>query len=95
MGSSFDDTELDDLRSENKRLEIEMKSLLQQVDKMELQLATKENQLGMKDGQLSTKDREITILKGDLQKMTVRANQAERKYLDLQGKQKVRVVLTA
>lgn len=88
LGSSFDDAELDDLRSENKRLEIELKSLRQQVDKMELQLASKENHLGMKDGQLSTKDREINNLKGDLQKMTVRANQAERKFLDLQ-KQKV------
>ena len=89
MGSSFDDTELDDLRSENKRLEIKMKSLHQRVDKMEQQLGSKENQLGMKDRQLSAKDREISILKGDLQKMTVRANQAERKFLDLQGKPRV------
>ena len=55
---------------------------------MEMQLGAKENQLGMKDRQLTSKDREITNLKGDLQKMTVRANQAERKFLDLQ-KQKV------
>ena len=88
MGSSVDDTELDDLRSENKRLEIEMKSLRQQVSKMESQLGSKESQLGRKDGQLLAKDKEITNLKGDLQKMTVRANQAERKFLDLQ-KQKV------
>lgn len=88
VGSSVDDTELDDLRSENKRLEIEMKSLRQQVSKMENQLGSKENQMGLKDRQITAKDREITNLKGDLQKMTVRANQAERKFLDLQ-KQRV------
>ena len=74
MGTSFD-SEVEDLK--------------QQVDRMEQQLATKENQLSMKERQLVAKDRDITNLKSDLQKMTVRANQAERKFLDLQGKQKV------
>lgn len=38
---------------------------------------------------LAAKDREIANLKSDLQKMTVCANQTERKFMDLQGKQKV------
>ena len=83
----MDNSELNDLRSENKRLEIVVKSLRQQIDTMELQL-------GMKNGQLSAKDKEIAILKSDLQQMTVRANQAERKFLDLQ-KQKVYVHVNA
>ena len=83
----MDNSELNDLRSENKRLEIVVKSLCQQIDTMELQL-------GMKNGQLSAKDKEIAILKSDLQQMTVRANQAERKFLDLQ-KQKVYVHVNA
>ena len=89
MGNSFDADELDDLRTEKKRLEIEVKSLKQQVNKMEQQLGTRENQLGMKKGQLVAKEGEIASLKSDLQKMTVRANQAERQFLELQGKQKV------
>ena len=39
--------------------------------------------------QLATKEREVANLQSDLQKMTVRANQAERKFLDLQRKQQV------
>ena len=49
-------------------------------------LKEKERSLGIKDGQLVAKEREINNLKSDLQKMTVRANQAERKFLELQGK---------
>lgn len=39
--------------------------------------------------QLTAKDNEIANLKSDLQKMTVCAIQAEKKFMDLQGKQKV------
>lgn len=81
MGTSFDD--------DSEMLKAEKKSLQDQVSKMEQQLLTKENQISMKERQLVSKDREIGSLKSDMQKMTVRANQAERKVLELQGKPKV------
>ena len=83
MGTSVDE-DVDTLKAEKQ-------SLQDQVVKMEHQLSTKETKLGQKDGQIVARDREIANLKSDLQKMTVRANQAERKFLDLQGKQKVRL----
>ena len=70
------------MKAENHRLQ-------NLVTDIEQQLGTKESQLVNKNGQLTAKDREIANLKGDMQKMTVRANQAERKVIELQGKAKV------